>query len=140
MRTAEDMAKAVLARREQTDILVMALLWRTIGRFRRKANQRPVTYRLVPGQRGYPRTVAAMRSMAGRDGDRLCRGNLRPSENGEQAGAQADLLVANDVSAADSGFEVEDNRVICLLPAHLWLCRSPRSEVAERIWERVEML
>jgi len=53
-----------------------------------------------------------------------------------------DLLVANDVSAADSGFEVEDNRVILLAPGAepLALPLMHKFEVAERIWERVETL
>ncbi|MCL1887309.1 MAG: hypothetical protein FWF96_00350 [Kiritimatiellaeota bacterium] len=48
-----------------------------------------------------------------------------------------DLLVANDVSCHDSGFEVETNRVIFFTPGnppeHLPLMR--KSEVAERIVE-----
>ncbi len=53
-----------------------------------------------------------------------------------------DLLVANDVSASDAGFEVETNRVVLLAPdgSSESLPLMTKFEVAERIIERVATL
>ncbi|MHB1356717.1 MAG: bifunctional phosphopantothenoylcysteine decarboxylase/phosphopantothenate--cysteine ligase CoaBC [Anaerolineae bacterium] len=55
---------------------------------------------------------------------------------------QLDMIVANDVSSSDSGFEVEQNRVTLLLPdgtQESWPLL-PKAEVAERILERIAAL
>jgi phosphopantothenoylcysteine decarboxylase/phosphopantothenate--cysteine ligase len=53
-----------------------------------------------------------------------------------------DLLVANDVSSSDSGFEVENNRVTLLTPdgQQESLPLMSKSEVAVRVLERVAAL
>ncbi len=50
-----------------------------------------------------------------------------------------DLMVANDVSAADSGFEVDTNRVVLLTPGghQEALPLLSKFEVAERVVRRV---
>jgi len=149
VRTAEDMAKAVLARREQTDILVMAAAvadYRPASRSEDKIKKTDDALTLVlEPTRDILGTVAAMRS----DGwPRLVIGfaaetsDLLENAASKLARKKLDLLVANDVSAADSGFEVEDNRVILLAPGAepLALPLMHKFEVAVRIWERVEML
>jgi phosphopantothenoylcysteine decarboxylase / phosphopantothenate---cysteine ligase len=53
-----------------------------------------------------------------------------------------DLIVANDVSSAGSGFEADSNRVSLLLPdgaVEAWPLL-PKTEVAERILERIVSL
>jgi phosphopantothenoylcysteine decarboxylase/phosphopantothenate--cysteine ligase len=53
-----------------------------------------------------------------------------------------DLLVANDVTAAGSGFGTEDNRVALILPdgtLEPWECL-PKRRVAARLWERIAEL
>jgi len=58
------------------------------------------------------------------------------------AGKGCDLLVANDVSRADAGFESDRNAVALLTPdgdvEELPLL--DKREVAARIWDRVEKL
>ena len=50
-----------------------------------------------------------------------------------------DMIVANDVSARDSGFGVDTNRVVLLTPdgAQETLDLLPKTEVAEAIMERL---
>jgi len=53
-----------------------------------------------------------------------------------------DLLVANDISRADSGFEVDQNEVV-LVSANgdvEELPRMDKAQVAKRIWDRIEKL
>ena len=53
-----------------------------------------------------------------------------------------DMMVANDVSSTDSGFEVGHNRVTLILPEgaqESWPLL-PKTEVAERILERIAVL
>jgi phosphopantothenoylcysteine decarboxylase/phosphopantothenate--cysteine ligase len=68
--------------------------------------------------------------------------NLLENARDKLARKRLDLLVANDVSAADSGFEVDTNRVILLTPngGQEPLPLLPKTEVAERILDRVAAL
>jgi phosphopantothenoylcysteine decarboxylase/phosphopantothenate--cysteine ligase len=53
-----------------------------------------------------------------------------------------DLLVANDVTAPGSGFGTETNQVTIVLPdgsTEPWSLM-PKSEVAERLWDRIAEL
>ncbi len=53
-----------------------------------------------------------------------------------------DLLVANDVAAPDSGFGTDTNQVTIVLPdgaTEPWSLMS-KSEVAERLWDRIAEL
>jgi phosphopantothenoylcysteine decarboxylase / phosphopantothenate---cysteine ligase len=52
---------------------------------------------------------------------------------------RVDLMVANDVSAADSGFEVDTNRAVLITPAgeKTELPNMTKIELAEAIWDRV---
>ncbi|MGH9039129.1 MAG: bifunctional phosphopantothenoylcysteine decarboxylase/phosphopantothenate--cysteine ligase CoaBC [Acidimicrobiia bacterium] len=57
----------------------------------------------------------------------------------KMAAKRVDLMVANDVSAADSGFEVDTNRAVLLAPggAVTELPHMTKTELAEAIWDRV---
>jgi len=68
--------------------------------------------------------------------------NLLENAREKLARKRLDLLVANDVSASDSGFEVATNRVTLLTPdgAQESLPLLPKTEVAERILDRVAAL
>ena len=149
VRTAEEMARAVLSRRTETDVLVMAAA---------VADYRPATqaeHKIKKGEdtlllelertRDVLGTIAALR-MDGWPG--LVVGfaaetdDLLENAAGKLARKRLDLLVANDVSATDAGFEVADNRVVLLAPgaASEALPLMSKFEVAERIWERVQAL
>ena len=55
------------------------------------------------------------------------------------AAKRVDLMVADDVSAADSGFEVDTNRALLITPGGdiTELPRMTKTELAEIIWDRV---
>ena len=55
------------------------------------------------------------------------------------AAKRVDLMVANDVSTADSGFEVDTNQAVLITPGGdiTELPRMTKTELAEAIWDRV---
>jgi phosphopantothenoylcysteine decarboxylase/phosphopantothenate--cysteine ligase len=81
-------------------------------------------------------------------GDRFVVGFAAESEDVVEAARRkilrkgCDLLVANDISRTDAGFEVDQNAIIFVTPAgeaeELPLLK--KSEVASRIWDRVEQM
>ncbi len=81
-------------------------------------------------------------------GDRFVVGFAAESENVVEAARRkvlrkgCDLLVANDISRTDAGFEVDQNAIIFVTPEgeaeELPLLK--KSEVASRIWDRVEQM
>jgi len=149
VRTAEDMARAVVSRRTETDVLVMAAA---------VADYRPATqaeHKIKKGESGLvlelERTEDILGAIAALSSDgwpRLVIGfaaetdDLLRNAAEKLARKRLDLLVANDVSAPDAGFEVADNRVVLLAPdaAPEALPLMSKFEVAERIWERVQAL
>ncbi len=69
-------------------------------------------------------------------------GDLRASARAKLEAKGVDLMVANDVSRADIGFDVEDNQVVML---DRWggvveLARRPKLEIADAILDRVQAL
>jgi phosphopantothenoylcysteine decarboxylase/phosphopantothenate--cysteine ligase len=149
VRTAEEMGQAVLSRRSRTDVLVMAAA---------VADYRPARQaedKIKKGEGGLTlqleRTNDILASVAERRGDgwpRLVVGfaaettDLLDNAALKLARKKLDLLVANDVSATDAGFEVSNNRVVVLAPGvePQPLPLMTKFEVAERIWERVQSL
>jgi len=92
------------------------------------------------------RTADILHEMAPRKGSRIFVGFAAETEEVEREAVrklrekQLDLIVANDVSAADAGFEVDGNRVTVLAPdaaAERWPL-STKAEVAERLVQRIE--
>lgn len=81
-------------------------------------------------------------------GDRFVVGFAAESEDVVEAARRkilrkgCDLLVANDISRTDAGFEVDQNAIIFVTPEgdaeELPLLK--KSEVASRIWDRVEKM
>jgi phosphopantothenoylcysteine decarboxylase/phosphopantothenate--cysteine ligase len=65
--------------------------------------------------------------------------NLRRNAEAKRKAKGLDLIVANLVGVAESGFESETNSVVILGPEgpEAELERRPKSEVAERIWDAV---
>lgn len=147
VRTAAEMAKAVLEACQQTDALLMAA---AVADFRpaQAARQKLKKEQGLPTLTLEPTTdilaaVAAQRRESGQP--HVVVGFAAETEHvieNAQAKLQAkalDLIVANDVSSSDSGFGVDTNRVILLdrwgesLPLPLL----SKTEVAERVVERV---
>jgi phosphopantothenoylcysteine decarboxylase/phosphopantothenate--cysteine ligase len=149
VRTAKEMAEAVLSRRLRTDVLMMAAA---------VADYRPASRaedKIKKGEGGLTlrleRTPDILVSVADLRADgwpRLVVGfaaetrDLLDNAAAKLARKRLDLMVANDVSATDAGFEVADNRVVLLAPGvePQPLPLMDKFEVAERIWERVQSL
>jgi phosphopantothenoylcysteine decarboxylase/phosphopantothenate--cysteine ligase len=117
--TAEQMREAVLAISDDCDVVVMAA---AVADFRPKA---AASEKLKKGD-GVPEilleaTVDILAELGARKrGDQVIVGFAAETERVEEHAASklatkhVDLMVANDVSAADSGFEVDTNRAIVL--------------------------
>jgi len=120
--TAEEMASAVLARAPDTDVIVMAA---AVADFRPKATA-PEKLKKADGVpevvlEPTPDILAALgerKTAAARQqvlvGFAAETEQLREHAAAKLAAKHVDLMVANDVSAADSGFEVDTNRAILL--------------------------
>jgi phosphopantothenoylcysteine decarboxylase/phosphopantothenate--cysteine ligase len=156
VRTAADMHAAVLGRTAETDVLVMAAA---------VADYRPAQVaeqKIKKGEGGLvlalERTVDILQAVAAaRETTRVPAHTPRPglvvgfaaeTENllanahGKLTRKRLDMIVANDVSSADSGFEVQDNRVTLLTPdgAPEALALMSKVEVAERVMARIAEL
>ncbi len=147
VRTAAEMAKAVLEACQQADALLMAAAVADFrpaqaARQKLKKEQGPPTLTLERTT-DILATVAVQRKETGQP--HVVVGFAAETEQvleNAQAKLKAkalDLIVANDVSSSDSGFGVDTNRVILLdrwgesLPLPLL----SKTEVAERVVERV---
>jgi phosphopantothenoylcysteine decarboxylase/phosphopantothenate--cysteine ligase len=142
--TAEQMFEAVDKNVEWCDVLVMAAAvadWRPAvisNRKIKKAEAAPVIH--------LERTPDILKRVSGKKGKKLYIGFAAETENLEEEAKRKlqekglDLIVANDVSASDAGFEVDNNRVVLLSstgkPESLPLM--PKREVAERIIAWIE--
>jgi len=167
VRTAAEMHDAVIARLDETDVLIMAA---AVADFR---PARPAAHKIKKPAAGEASrsgqalalaadgmltlelepTVDILAAVAERRANdptdrRIVVGfaaetdNLLENAREKLARKRLDLLVANDVSASDSGFEVATNRVTLLTPdgAQESLPLLPKTEVAERILDRVAAL
>src|SRR2546421_277252 len=117
--TADDMARAVLSRFADSDVVVMAA---AVADFRPKA----VADEKLKKRDGLPEVVLEPTpDVLAELGERKQPGQLlvgfaAETEHVEEhaaeklTGKRVDMMVANDVSAADSGFEVDTNRAILL--------------------------
>ena len=117
--TADDMARAVLSRFADADVVVMAA---AVADFRPKA----VADEKLKKRDGVPEVVLEPTpDVLAVLGERKVPGQLlvgfaAETDHVEQHAAEKlaakrlDMMVANDVSAADSGFEVDTNRAILL--------------------------
>ncbi|NLG29181.1 MAG: bifunctional phosphopantothenoylcysteine decarboxylase/phosphopantothenate--cysteine ligase CoaBC [Chloroflexi bacterium] len=147
VRTAADMHAAVLARTDETDVLIMSAA---------VADYRPAQvseHKIKKSEGGLAlpleRTIDILQAVAGvreateRPG--LVVGfaaeteNLLANAHDKLTRKRMDLIVANDVSASDSGFEVDTNRVTLLAPerAPEALPLMSKAEVAEQLVLRI---
>lgn len=149
VRTAAEMYAAVMQRREQTDALIMAAAvadYRPARQAAQKIKKKGAELRLElePTQ-----DILAAVGAARADGHPgVVVGFAAETENLLQNAAEKlgrkrlDMIVANDVSAADSGFEVDTNRVTLLYAdgRQEALPLLTKFEVAEQIVQRVAQL
>jgi len=167
VRTAAEMHDAVIARLDQTDVLIMAAAVADFRPARPAAHKIKKTAAGEASRSGQALALAAdgmltleleptvdiLAAVAERRANdptdrRIVVGfaaetdNLLENAREKLARKRLDLLVANDVSASDSGFEVATNRVTLLTPdgAQESLPLLPKTEVAERILDRVAAL
>ncbi len=149
--SAAEMASAVLGALPATDALIMAA---AVADFR---PAHAASHKIKKGVAGEGLTLelerttdilAAVAALPDSDRPRIVAGFAAETED-LVANAQAklrakrlDLMVANDVSAPDSGFEVDTNRVVLLTPGDEpeALPLMTKFEVAERIVARVAAL
>lgn len=142
--TAEEMLEAVLGRVDACDVLVMAAAvadWRPV-------QARPQKIKKSESISALPleRTPDILKRVAARKGSRLFVGfaaeteNLREEAKRKLREKNLNLIVANDVSRSDGGFEVDTNRVT-LLSSDGEPCELPlmsKSEIASRLVEWIE--
>jgi putative hydrolase of HD superfamily len=143
--SAAEMLEAVSTHLESCDALVMAAAvadWRPVqvSEQKMKKNQAASSLELEP-------TPDILMTLKPRKGSRTFVGFAAETmdveaEAGRKLAAKGlDLIVANDVSQSDSGFDVDTNRVV-LLTSDGSVVRLPllsKREVAERILDWVEM-
>jgi len=150
VRTAAEMHRAVMERLSQVDVLIMAA---AVADYRPK---HAAVQKIKKGAKGLvlelERTedilgaVAKARPSLGKP--RVVVGfaaeteDLLKNAREKMHRKKVDLLVANDVSAPDSGFGVETNRVVLLAPGKTEeaLPLLPKFEVAERVLSKVAAL
>jgi len=145
--TAEEMKEAVLAACAQSDLLLMAAAvadYRPaeVAAHKIKKGQEEMTLRLArtPDVLG---VVAAQRALSGFP--RLVVGfaaeteQLRENARAKLEAKGLDMIVANDVTAPDAGFDVPTNRVVLLKRdgSAIELPLMSKSEVAEKVLEHI---
>ena len=142
--TAADMLAAVKLYLKKCDVLIMAAAvadWRPVRVAKRKlkkGSEQRLTLELK-------RTPDILKTIAPLKGNKIFIGfaaethNLRNEAKRKLREKNLDLIVANDVTAAGAGFEVETNRVT-IFDAHSeeQLPLLSKREVAERILDRIE--
>jgi phosphopantothenoylcysteine decarboxylase/phosphopantothenate--cysteine ligase len=141
--TAEEMADAVLGRYDDVDIVVMAA---AVADFRPKlaASEKFKKREGVPEIVLEP-TPDILAALGRRKRTQILVGfaaeteRLREHAAEKLAAKHVDLMVANDVSAADAGFEVDTNRAVLLdsSGASEELPLLTKVELAGVIWDRV---
>jgi len=149
VRTAAEMREAVMSRLEQMDVLIMAAA---------VADYRPAQVaeqKIKKGEGGLVLELERTRDILADVAEARTPGKpglvvgfaaetqqLLENARTKLIGKKLDMLVANDVSAKDSGFEVETNRVTLLTPdgGAESLPLMSKFEVAEHIVERVAAL
>ena len=143
--TAQEMAEAVWSRAGACDVAVLAA---AVADFR-PARQVAAKLRRADGPpelvlEPTPDILAGVAAMRPRPFLVGFAAETGPVEGAVPKAARkgVDLLVANDVTAAGSGFGTEDNQVALILPdgtLESWE-RLPKRRVAARLWERIAEL
>lgn len=145
VRSAREMAQAVLARFDGVHVVVMAAAVsdftpvETSGEKIKKAQAAPLL-RLQ-------RTADILERLAKRKAHQILVGFAAESSAVRENSLKKlrekglDLIVGNDISRNDVGFEADSNQVILLGRdgSEESLPRLPKAEVARRLWDRIEL-
>jgi phosphopantothenoylcysteine decarboxylase/phosphopantothenate--cysteine ligase len=141
--SAAEMADAVLARYGDVDVVVMAA---AVADFRPKASA-PEKIKKVAGppEIVLESTTDILAELGRKKSTQYLVGFAAETEHlVEQAAAKmaakrVDLMVANDVTAPGSGFEVDTNRAVLIAPdgTTLELPEMAKIDLADAIWDRV---
>lgn len=141
--TAAEMADAVRSRYARVDVVVMAA---AVADFSPKT---PAPEKLKksdgPPEIVLEATADILAGLGAAKVDQFLVGfaaettQLVEGARAKLAAKQVDLMVANDVSAPDSGFEADTNRAVILAPdgSAEELPSMTKTELAARIWDRV---
>ncbi len=148
--TSLEMRDAVLADFERAAIVIMAA---AVADFRpAEASERKIKKEDLAEDAGLQlqlvRNPDILAEISAERGNRIVVGFAAESHDVLAAARRklkrkgCDLLVANDISRADAGFETDENAVILLTPdgASEELPLLPKPEVAARIFDRIEKL
>jgi phosphopantothenoylcysteine decarboxylase/phosphopantothenate--cysteine ligase len=143
--TAAEMRDAVVAEFEAATMLLMAAAvadYRPAAPAAQKLKKQPGRVQLE-----LERTVDILGELGGGAGERLLVGFAAETENvvanaeRKLRGKQLDLVVANDVSRSDAGFEVDTNAVVLIdKRGRTQVPLAGKDEVAERILDRAVAL
>ena len=141
--TAAEMADAVLDRYDSVDVVVMAA---AVADFRPKAAApEKIKKASGPPEIVLEPTVDILAELGRKKFTQYLVGFAAETERlVEQAAAKmaakrVDLMVANDVTAPGSGFEVDTNRAVLIAPdgTARELPQMPKIDLADAIWDRV---
>jgi phosphopantothenoylcysteine decarboxylase/phosphopantothenate--cysteine ligase len=141
--TAAEMADAVLGRYDSVDVVVMAA---AVADFRPKASApEKIKKASGPPEIVLEPTVDILAELGRKKATQYLVGFAAETERlVEQAAAKmaakrVDLMVANDVTAPGSGFEVDTNRAVLITPdgTARELPQMPKIDLADAIWDRV---
>jgi phosphopantothenoylcysteine decarboxylase / phosphopantothenate---cysteine ligase len=141
--TAAEMAEAVRSRFGALDVVVMAA---AVADFRPK-EAAPEKLKKAEGvpQIALEPTVDILAALGAAKSGQFLVGFAAETERlveyaaAKMGAKRVDLMVANDVSAPDSGFEVDTNRAVLIAPGGVAeeFPRLTKIELAEAIWDRV---
>jgi phosphopantothenoylcysteine decarboxylase/phosphopantothenate--cysteine ligase len=149
VRSAHEMHHAVLSRADAMDVIVMAAAvadYTPIARADQKVSKDRETLTLTLTKTPDILAELGQRRAAGGRGPLLVGFSAETEEVVPRARAKrerkhADLIVANDVSRSDSGFDVDQNAVTIVGPEGIEpLPVQPKARVAIEILDRVERL
>ena len=144
--TASEMRDAVLHAAEAATVVIKAA---AVADYR---PDRPAPRKIRSKQEGLTITLSAtpdiLREVALRKGDRFLVGfaaethELHDHARAKLAAKGLDLIVANDVSRTDIGFDAAENEVVLLdrWGGAVALPRRPKAEIAELILDRIQEL
>jgi phosphopantothenoylcysteine decarboxylase/phosphopantothenate--cysteine ligase len=141
--TAAEMADAVLGRFADVDVVVMAA---AVADFRPKASAPEKMKKAAgPPEIVLEPTVDILAELGRKKSTQYLVGFAAETERlvehaaAKMTAKRVDLMVANDVTAPGSGFEVDTNRAVLIAPdgATRELPQMPKIELADAIWDRV---
>jgi phosphopantothenoylcysteine decarboxylase/phosphopantothenate--cysteine ligase len=145
VRSGEEMARAVLPRAKEMNVIVMAAAVsdyrpRSVASQKLKKGRAPASLKLVP-------TEDILKTLGARKGRTFLVGFAAETEavlenaRKKMARKNLDLMVANEVGTPGSGFESERNAATLIdASGEIRIEETSKRELAEVIWDRVKAL